>query len=210
MCRAADCDPKWIVVFDPSRTRSPAHGTCVHCGALWSVDWPKDRVSARWHQRVGFTPKPVEERFWAYVDKNGTISDYRPDLGPCWQWTGFLYRGYGHIRLGGLGSPVTGAHRYSYEIAKGSIPDGLQVDHLCRNKACVNPDHLEPVTAHENFHRNPNNPAILGRSKTHCPRGHAYDEENTRYYNGGRFCHRCHIEGQRTRRAERRAAKAVA
>src|SRR5450755_3951408 len=76
----------------------------------------------------------AEERFWARVDKQ---------TDGCWVWTGALRTGYGTLSVSGKNVP---AHRFSYELLVGIIPDGLQIDHLCRNRACVNPEHLEPVT----------------------------------------------------------------
>jgi hypothetical protein len=89
----------------------------------------------------------------------------------CWQWKRSLNsRGYGLISERGV---VLLAHRVSYELQVGPIAEGLQVDHLCRNKACVNPAHLEPVTCAENASRRPD------AYKTHCLRGHEMTPENT-------------------------------
>ncbi|MCA1572428.1 MAG: HNH endonuclease [Chloroflexi bacterium] len=81
------------------------------------------------------------------------------------------------------------AHRWSYETFVGPIPEALALDHLCRNRSCVNPEHLEPVTAGENIRRGET--GLLNRSKTCCPAGHEYDAENTYIWRGGRRCRRC-------------------
>lgn len=98
------------------------------------------------------------------------------DLSECWLWTGASVRGYGqyHVRRPGIY-----AHRYSWELFHGRpIPDGLQIDHLCRVIACVNPLHLEAVTQQVNVLRSTSFAADEAR-RTHCPRGHAYDWVNT-------------------------------
>lgn len=94
----------------------------------------------------------------------------------CWQWTaGTNFRGYGRF----YAPPKNeAAHRYAYEIVKGKIPEGLTIDHLCRNTGCVNPAHLEAVTGKENNLRSNNIPALNAR-KTHCIRGHPFTVENT-------------------------------
>lgn len=94
-------------------------------------------------------------RFFQYVDKNGPIPSRRPELGPCWIWTGVKHRtrGYGRFYVGGRGGRYVQAHRWSYEAAIASIPDGLTIDHLCCVTRCVNPAHLEPVTQAENNRR---------------------------------------------------------
>lgn len=102
----------------------------------------------------------------------------------CWEWTAALQSsGYGCT---GIGNRRVGlAHRVAYELLVGPIPAGLQIDHLCRNKRCVNPAHLEPVTASENQRR--------ARSLiTHCPKGHEYTPENTVIVHGRqRNCREC-------------------
>lgn len=93
----------------------------------------------------------LASRFWARVDKNGPIPELRPDLGPCWIWTGSVnHQGYGHITAGRRGFLV---HRITYVWNIGPIESGLELDHLCRIHACVNPYHLEPVTHAENMRR---------------------------------------------------------
>lgn len=90
-------------------------------------------------------------RFWSYVDRNGTPSPDRPDLGPCWRWTGYVDRdGYGHMRVDHADAL---AHRFSWALHEGHVPDALDVDHLCFVRTCVNPAHLEPVTREENSRR---------------------------------------------------------
>lgn len=109
----------------------------------------------------------------------------------CLNWIGGLsYNGYGVL---GVAGRTKKAHRVAYEMLVGLIPTGLQLDHLCRNRKCVHPDHLEPVTAQENVRRG-QSPIIAAqrqKAKTHCPRGHEYSEENTAIYNGSRCCRTC-------------------
>jgi hypothetical protein len=133
------------------------------------------------YPRTGRTP---EERFWAKVRKTET----------CWLWTATLNnQGYGEFGSLGL------AHRFAYELLVGPIPEGLTLDHLCRQPACVRPDHLEPVTHRENVRRGE---GWSGRNarKTHCPQGHAYDEANTRWYHNQRNCRACDREKHQRRR----------
>lgn len=126
-------------------------------------------------RRVG-SREVADQRFWAKV---------QPGINGCLLWTGAFKSGYGKLSIGGVGFM---AHRVSYEWAKGRIPQGLFIDHLCRNRLCVNPDHLEPVTHLENIRRAPNYRSSL----THCPVGHPYDEENTYVTpSGRRHCRSC-------------------
>lgn len=122
----------------------------------------------------------------------------------CWEWTGArVSHGYGNFRTNGRNY---GAHRLSYEHFVGPIPDGLQLDHLCRNRACVRPDHLEAVTNRENQLRGVRTFTAIHATKTHCLNGHPFDEENTLRYKGGRWCRRCHRDRSRRYRAKKKAA----
>lgn len=123
-----------------------------------------------------------EKRFWKFVYKTKS----------CWLWTGSISQGYGkfwdqkHFR----------AHRWSYEKFVGPIPEGLILDHLCRNPRCVNPSHLEPVTTKENIRRGFGVAGVNFR-KTHCDHGHEFNEFNTVFVPRGRGCRTCYIERKR-------------
>lgn len=93
----------------------------------------------------------------------------------CWLWTGALAQGYGRIRIGGRKGWSVPTHQVAYVCEVGPIPDGLQIDHLCRTKCCANPAHMEPVTMRENVRRSP----FHQSKRTHCPKGHPYDDTNT-------------------------------
>jgi hypothetical protein len=107
----------------------------------------------------------------------------------CWLWIGGLDRkGYGKFHV--TKKREARAHRWCFEYVLGSIPEGLDLDHTCRNRRCVNPSHLEPVTRRVNLLRGETIPAAHAR-KTHCPQGHAYSPENTYLYRGMRQCVAC-------------------
>ena len=158
---------------------------------------------ARWRQHgdplfvlyVRSTKPTAEGRFWSKVNKDGPVPEYAPHLGPCWLWlAGRNAYGYGMFAKYHL------AHRFSYELLVGPVPVGLELDHLCRVRSCVRSDHLEPVTHLENCRR-----GETGRHqtrKTHCPKGHPYNEENTKVYKGSRFCRACAREDAKRRQAD--------
>lgn len=119
-------------------------------------------------------------RFWAKVEKQSN---------GCWVWLGAKYTGgYGSFCLN---SKCVPAHRVSYEWENGPISKGLTLDHLCRNRACINPAHLESLTMKENILRGQGLAAVNHR-KTHCPKGHPYDTSNTYLVaDGSRMCKAC-------------------
>jgi len=117
---------------------------------------PKRRGMCEMHakrdDKHGETTDPRERLFWSKINKNGPIPEHRPDLGPCWVWTGYVHpeTGYGQY---GLRKGTRLAHRIAYEYEVGPIPKGLHLDHLCRRRECLRPAHLEPVTPRVNIER---------------------------------------------------------
>lgn len=161
-------------------------------------------------ERVGYARQARE---WEREERRAAKFAYRHSLdfihdrsvvdeNGCWIWQRCLTPlGYGHTTQS-LGGGF--AHRLAWEVVNGPIPPGLTIDHLCRNRACVNPAHLEPVTHRENVLRSPLALAAINARKTHCKRGHEFTPENTYRVNAGR--HRA----CRTCRREYRLAKAAA
>lgn len=155
------------------------------CGSQVAVDGTKLRSG---HTRsCGCIHRPAFDRF---------IEKTAPGPNGCIQWTGGLNGvGYGQFYRGKRSPGDTGktyAHRWAYEHYVGPIPEGLHIDHLCRNRACVNPEHLEPVTIRENLLRGVG-PSAKNALKTHCPAGHEYAGDNLYMHptQGARICREC-------------------
>lgn len=178
------------------------HGTChCGCGAATSI------ATRNRHARGQVKGEPVPfirghhrrrdpvERFWEKVDRTGG----------CWIWTA-AEDGKGYGAFGVAEGLTVKAHRFAYEDLAGPVPAGLQLDHLCRNRLCVNPDHLEPVTNRENTIRGlaPSTNAARLKARTHCKYGHEFTAENTRLTREGwRDCRACRRQREAIYRLKR-------
>jgi len=126
----------------------------------------------------------------------------------CWIWLAGKTGGKGG-ESGGYGLTVRNgvriyAHCFAYEELEGPVPEGMELDHTCRNHACVNPEHLELVTHRENILRGLS-PAANRAKQTHCKYGHAFDNKNTYVYKDGtRRCRACHVRQEQQRRIRRK------
>lgn len=133
----------------------------------------------------------LAERFWSKVR-----------IGPgCWEWTASRWRnGYGQF---GMKGTMRAAHRVAYELSIGPIPEDLEIDHLCRNRGCMNPAHMEPVPHSVNLARSSVAEVTRARhaAQTHCKHGHLYDDANTAINRGRRACRACDRDRATARRA---------
>lgn len=158
-------------VWDATKNEGREISRCLcGCGRIIVGDPYKGRVGHR-------IPEPT--RFWHYVKITET----------CWLWQGAKsVGGYGRFCAKEI---LCMSHRWAYENLVGPIPKGLQLDHLCRVRNCVNPEHLEPVTPRENTMRG-DTPARRNVQKTHCHKGHPFSKENTYVHpSGSRICREC-------------------
>lgn len=145
----------------------------------------------------------LERKFWKFVDKDGPIPDYAPHLGKCWLWLGSKTKkgGYGivEVKSNQIGQSTIPAHRLGWLVIRGELPE-LVLDHLCRVRHCVNPDHLEPVSIVENILRG-YGIAAINKRKTHCKRGHEFTKSNIYWSKGTggskkrgcKTCYKAHV-----------------
>jgi len=164
--------------------------SCEVCGQPLRSRGSKRFCSRACYWKSDFPTRPLADRFWEKVDKQPS---------GCWVWTGSITKGYGQICVR-TGRPEL-AHRVAYQLLRGDIPIGLELDHLCRNRACVNPGHLEVVDNRTNCLRGIGPTAINARM-THCKRGHELNGSNVNVYRGMRFCRACaHLRYEAKKRA---------
>lgn len=170
---------------------------CEYCGKLFDLPHYGIRMGVRFCSngcaRLG-SRKPVDERFdarWIPEPNSG-----------CWLWTGKTVLGYGMFWIDQYN--LIPAHRFSWQREVGPIPEGLDIDHLCRVRACINPRHLEPVTRKVNILRGEGACAKHAR-QTHCKRGHELIPENVYNYGTTRNCKPCAIQRSNDRYARIKA-----
>lgn len=196
-CKVCDTEKAVDQFYPLPHTSDGLNWRCISCQNKYNIEYTLRRTLAKCDPAVlsGLASAPME-RLRKFAPKVQVCEN------GCWQWTGNKHPDNGYARIWFDRHDDRLAHRVAYEWAKGPIPEGLVLDHLCRNRSCVNPSHLEPVTSVENVMRGESAWAINAR-KTHCLRGHPFSDENTRVYGGMRHC----LECGRIRKRERRKLK---
>lgn len=182
-----------VCTVDDCHERTIARGWCSRHYKRWQTYGVPVGVG---EDRGSYSMSTVD-RFWTRVEKTET----------CWLWHG-ADSGDGYGRMRGPDGVTVGVHRFAYELLVGPIPDGLELDHVwargCTHRNCVNPDHLEPVTAAENTRRSNSATAVNGR-KTHCAKGHPLSGANLHQRDSGhRICLTCRRDANRKSKAKAR------
>lgn len=168
------------------------------------LNLPGRRVNAPGMEPVAMNNQPGGDHTRTYFIGNLRFDNkvkVNPGTG-CWEWQAAKRDGYGNysVQVDGNHRNVS-AHRFAYEALVGPIPEGFEIDHLCKNRSCCNPSHLEVVTGTENTRRG-DSPSGLNARKTHCNQGHEYNDENCYFLpnGGGRRCRVCKLDQERIRR----------
>ena len=170
---------------------------CQRCGIAFVVErFEEQKFCSRLCSQGGL----LKDRFEALTDR----TDGHGPWGNCWLYTGKLDDGYGKM-LPTNGKAKRYVHVLSYELHIGSVPQGLELDHLCRVRNCINPAHLDPVTHAENMRRSPFQ-GVIQKAKTHCPQGHPYDGENLYINSNRRHCKICMRIREKQFRARQKSA----
>lgn len=158
---------------------------CLWCGREFtSTSKTLHRECCSHSCKAQLKTKRSMDSFYADVSKSGPTWNGAP----CWEWTGAIAaNGYARKTIRGRSQS---AHKISWQLANGPVPKGLCIDHLCRNRRCVNPAHLEAVSQGENLKRG-DTQAAKNSTKTHCLRGHEFTPENTYLHDGKRNCKAC-------------------
>lgn len=193
VCRLCG-EPKAASAFFPHPTmRDGLSSKCRVCSA---AECARRKAARRDPEIAALRRAELEARYLDRAWRRFCRWFTATDPGDCWPWRGRPRNGYGRFNFRGK---FVSAHCFAYQRLVGPIPEGFDLDHTCRNRACVNPAHLEPVPPVVNVLRG-EGPTAINARKTHCPRGHEYDMTTA----DGRWCTQCKREAGRAYREKKR------
>jgi hypothetical protein len=186
ICKACGVEKPKREFYKLGHTSDGLNWRCIPCQNRYNREHALEKARAKVDMVVYQTLKqaPTERLLLRFTRKVKRL-----DSG-CWKWTANLHPDNGYPRVWFSKHDDKLAHRVSYEWSGGDIPEGLTIDHLCRNRWCVNPAHMEVVSRGENNLRG-GSPWAVNKRKTHCHRGHEFTPANTYLYLGMRHCREC-------------------